>query len=233
MDAVVEPIVEEPKVDKKPEWDKERQRADQAEANLRKEQAKSAEVNLKSQQLEQTVSDLKGKMEQIEAVKGLDLTQLDPDSADIPEVVKEQIKIAKALETATKKLTELEQKASKYESDAQVTRQEREKEKSIERIMKPLDKKYGPQFRNEARKLAEEEVETRGYAPEDALEARDMLEKHYASLKQAETKSKTVIPSDNGRGGSKVSFGDNITPGKFSDVVSQIRKGGMAALKQQ
>lgn len=232
MDAVIEEkVVEEPKVDKKPEWDKERQRADQAEANLRKIQASKAESDLKAQQLERTVSDLQGKMEQIEAVKGLDLTELDPDKADVPEVVKEYAKMSKVLEETTKKLTALERKAIKYEQDAELTRQEREKEGTIERICTPLDKKYGSSLRNEARKRAEEKVTERGFAPEDALECYQMLENEYITLAAEASKKKETAPSDNGRGGSKVSIGDNITPGKVDDVMAQIRKeGGLKSL---
>jgi uncharacterized protein YhaN len=231
MDAVVEEkVVEEPKVDNKPEWDKERQRADQAEANLRKSQARNSESELKSQQLEATVSELQGKMQQIEAVKGLDLATLDPNEADVPEIVREYAKMSKALKDTTKKITALEQKAAKYENDADTTRQEREKEGVIERICKPLDAKYGVSLRNEARRLAEEEVEVRGFAPKDALECRDMLEKHYITLSTEASKKKETVASDSGRGGSKVSFGDNITPGSLSDVMGQIRKEGLGSL---
>jgi hypothetical protein len=232
MDAVLEEKVgEEPKVDIKPEWDKERQRADQAEANLRKSNARIADSDLKTQQLERTVSELQGQMNQIEAVKGLDLAQLDPNEADVPEIVREYTKMSKALEDTTKKITALEQKATQYENDASMTRQEREKEDVIERICKPLDTKYGVSLRNEARRLAEEDCNVRGFAAKDALEARDMLEKHYVTLSEEALKKKETAPSDSGRGGSKVSFGDNITPGKLSDVMGQIRKeGGLKSL---
>ena len=49
MDAVVEKEVVTPVEDKKPEWDKERQRADQAEASLRKTQTKLTENDVRSQ----------------------------------------------------------------------------------------------------------------------------------------------------------------------------------------
>jgi chromosome segregation ATPase len=231
MEAVEEKA--EPVVDKKPEWDKERQRADQAEANLRKTQARQQETELRAQQLEKTVADLNNKMSQIESVKGLNLADLDADKADIPEVVKEYAKMRTALESQTKEIEALKQKAVRYETDAERQRQERDKEATIERILTPLDKKYGAKFRNEARRLAEKEVEARGYAPQDALEAREMLEGYYVNLKAEAEKTKETIPSDNGRGGSKVSFGDNITPGKLDDVMGQIRKGGLAALKKE
>lgn len=231
MEAVEEKA--EPVVDKKPEWDKERQRADQAEANLRKTQARQQETELKAQQLEKTVSELTNKMGQIESVKGLDLTDLDADKADVPDVVREYAKMRTALEEQTKEITALKQKAVQYETNAEKERQERDKEATIERITTPLDKKYGAKFRNEARKLAEDEVSSRGYAPADPLEARDLLEKHYINLKAEAEKTKETIPSDNGRGGSKASFGDNITPGKIDDVMGQVRKGGLAALKKE
>jgi hypothetical protein len=58
-----------------------------------------------------------------------------------------------------------------------------------------------------------------------------MLEKYYITLSSEASKKKETAPSDSGRGGSKVSFGDNITPGKISDVMKQIRKGGLESLK--
>jgi chromosome segregation ATPase len=234
MEAVVEEkVVEEPKVDTKPEWDKERQRADQAEANLRKSNSKLAEVELQANQMQNTVSELQGKMAQIEAVKGLDLTDLDPNEADLPDIVKEYAKMSTAMKDMTSKMTALEQKATQYESDAASTRQERERASDIERICKPLDKKYGQSLRNEAIRLAEEVVAERGFAAVDALECHQMLEKQYISLaKDASGKDKPA-PSDNGRGGSKTSFGDDIKPGKLTDVMSQIRKGGLAALKKK
>ena len=233
MEAVLEEkVVEEPVVDKKPEWDKERQRADQAEANLRKSESRLNESDLKTQQLERTVSDMQDKMSQIEAVKGLDLTQLDPDKADVPEVVREYAKMSKVLEETTKKLTVLEQKANSYEKDAESNRQERYKEEQIERICTPLDKKYGASLRNEAKKRAEERVTERGFSPKDILECSQMLENEYIALAdEASKKKKETVTSDNGRGGSKVGFGDNIKPGKLHDVMGQIRKeGGLKAL---
>jgi chromosome segregation ATPase len=231
METAVEEAVVEPVVDKKPvEWDKERQRADQAEANLRKIQASKAESDLKASQLERTVSDLQDKMSQIEAVKGLDLTDLNPDEADVPDIVREYAKMSKVLKETTTKLTALEQKATKYEQDAESNRQEREKINVIERICKPLDKKYGSSLRNEARKRAEKKVEERGYAPKDSLECYRMLEDEYIALESEASKKEKTAPSDNGRGGSKVSFGDNITPGKLHDVMGQIRKEGLASL---
>jgi chromosome segregation ATPase len=233
MDAVVEEkVVEEPKVDTKPEWDKERQRADQAEANYRKSEARVGAADLKTQQLERTVSELQGQMQKIEAVKSLDLSELDPNEADVPEIVREYSKMAKALKDATTDIADLKQKATSYENDAKTSRQEREKESIIERICKPLDEKYGVSLRNEARRLAEEDADSRGYAAADALEASQMLEKHYIALSEKASKKKETVPSDSGRGGSKVSFGDNIKPGKIGDVMAQIRKeGGLKSLK--
>lgn len=223
---VEEQVVEETKKDTEPKWDKERQRADQAEANLRKQQAKLAETELKSQQMEKTVSELQAKLEQIESVGKLDFNDIDPNEADIPDVVKEQVKMQKALKDAAAKLTALEQKASKYEMQAQEAEQERAREKAIEKIMKPLDDEFGSKFRNEARKLAEAEVAERGYAPTDSLEAYQILRRHYNELSKKTEEKKKATPSDSGRGGPGATFGDNISEGALDDVMGQIRKGG-------
>jgi hypothetical protein len=226
------PVVEPQ--DKKPEWDKERQRADQAEANSRKTAAKLSATELKTNQLEQTVAELQGKLQTIEDVKGLDLSAINPDDADIPDVVRNQAKVVQALEKTQAKLSALEQKAASYEQNELQSRQVRERESVIEKIMNPLDKEFGAKYRNEARKLAEAEVEERGYAPNGELECYQMLRRHYETLKTkgVESASKET-PSDNGRGGSKSSFGDSIKPGTVDDVMAQIRKGGgIAAMKK-
>jgi hypothetical protein len=232
MEAVEEKVaVEEPKTDKKPEWDPERQRADQAEANLRKTQARLNENDIKSQQLEKSVADLKGELEQINAVKGLGLKGIDADSADIPDVVKRQDQLVKGLEEATKEITALKQLATRYEADANQSAQKESQNKVMERIMTPLDEKYGAKYRNEAKKLAEKEVEERGSSPADSLECHQMLERHYIALKDADKKEKVPSSGDNGRGGSGFTPGDGLTSGKLSDVMSQVRKkGGLKAL---
>jgi chromosome segregation ATPase len=229
MEAVKEKVVEEPKVDKKPEWDPERQRADQAEANLRKTQARLNENDVRSQQLEKTVSDLKGELEQINAVKGLNLGGIDANEADVSDVVKRQDKLVEGLEAATKEITALKQLASQYEADADKTAQKESQNKVMERIMTPLDDKYGAKYRNEAKKLAEKEVEERGSSPADSLECHQILEKHYIALKEADKKEKLPASGDNGRGGSGFVPGEGLVDGTLKDVVGQIRKTGLKA----
>lgn len=229
-----EVAVEETKTeDTKPkEWDKERQRADQAEADLRKEVARSTSQSVEMQSLTGTVKGLQEQLEQIEAAKNLDLKTADPDSADIPDVVKTQEKIIKALEDATKEITALKQKATLFEKDAQLSADEKAQEKVIERISKPLDTKYGAKFRNEARARAEKEVSDRGRAPADSLECHQMLEKHYIDLVEEEKsgKKKTTV-TDGGKGGNVRTIGEGITEGSLDDVVAQVKKkGGLSFL---
>jgi hypothetical protein len=104
--------------------------------------------------------------------------------------------------------------------------QSEERQATIDKICKPLDKEYGAKFRSKAIKMAEEAVnDGKEQAPKDAMDAYFMLQKVYAKLAE-EAKSvekKETIPVDTGS--SAFSFQTSeIGEGSLKDVVAQMRK---------
>lgn len=223
---------EDSKEDKKPEWDKERQRADQAEANLNKVNAKLAESDVTAQQTAGEIKTLKEEIEQINAAKNLNLSKIDPDKADTPELAAEQAKLIQAVEEQAKEIASLKQSAVDIKGSLEKTERGKLQDAKIEKILKPLDEEFGPQFRNEAKRLAEKEITDRGFSPEDSLECHQILRKRYVQLKKEEEDGKKKEPTIGDDGHGSISTpGEGIVEGRLSDVMAQVRKkGGLSFL---
>jgi hypothetical protein len=206
------------------EWNKEKQRADMEHANFLKAKQEKDLLAGKLDSMEQTISRLQ------EAIKvnqeQVEIGELDPLRADVPDLVNQNQKLIARLKKLEQEQMELKSLATQYKTKEQQREQDTVRQKMIDKICKPLDSQYGAKFRTKAVKMAEELVaEGKESQPEDALDARMLLEKCYKQLSSKdETKEeKTKIPTDNGAGA--FSFvGSEIKEGSLNDVMGQLRK---------
>ena len=220
---------DEPKKDETDsKWDTERQRADQNAANFRKERERSDKLEAELSSTKDTISELQSKLKEFADSKELSLDEIDPDIID-PSVLKTLKSFADKLKTAHKELSEVNRKIKVYEESEAQKLAKAEKEAVKEKILSPLDTKYGAKYRNDALKLADRKVAELGRSPADILEARDLMETCYQEVKdKAESdktnKSKTTV--DNGHGGTALNF-DNIGTGSRQSVLAAMKKNGV------
>lgn len=229
----------------KENWDKDKQRADQAEANVKKLAEDKAELSSKldaateqlttvqeqSESLGATVEQLESQLKAAKAEKA-EQDELDPDLHD-PGLIKKinsletQLTNDKALfEDAQKQIKQLSDKAVQYEADRKKEQEDAARAERKEDILTKLDERYNPKFRNEAVKLAQEEVDKDGKAPKGELGAYLLLEKHYKQLSEKalkdEAEKETTVPADPGTGGIGFKEGE-IKEGSLREVAKQVK----------
>ena len=211
--------------EKNEDWDKDRQRLDQADANIKK---LSQEREQLTTDLESTRNEVKELKQQITAKQ--EEAELDPDSADIPEIIKELKALKGKLSKAETELKEHREIAKQYKKKEEVAAAETARKATIEKILKPLDKKYGARFRNEAEALAEKKIKDgKVDTPADALDARDLLESCYIELSEKEKKEKEKekpsVQTDTGTGGLAL-LQDEKKHGTVAEVRQDMAKHG-------
>ena len=208
------------------QWNKERQRAEQAEANLKKV---LADKNLMVEQLsdyESQIAQLEGQI-RTTAKHQEELEELDPNSADIPDLVKQNKKLFSELKNTKTALSKLEALATEFQKRETARDAEVRKQEIIEKILKPLDEEFGGKYRNTAKKMADELVNLgQENQPKDAFDAYLLLYKCYKKLKKddatQEAQKKNVSP-DSGAGG--VDYRpENVKEGTFKEVLAEMRK---------
>lgn len=217
-------------------WDKGRQEVDQLKANVTKLSADKAEVASqltamaeRSQQMQDTVEQLQQQLSTAQVAQ-TQSESLDSDMYD-EKLIQKISKLESAIDNANKsaaesnaKIKELDDAKTQFETNAANDREETRKAARKEQILGDLDKDYGAKFRNEALKLAQEEVNQTGNAPDGDLAVHKLLEKHYKALsaKPGTTKSFSPVQVDTGDGG--VAFSeDEIQEGSRDEVMAQIR----------
>jgi len=138
-------VTKETKVEDE-KWSQEKQRADQAEANYRKlvqdkeaVEAALSERDTKLESLEQKLADLAESQD----VPIEDL--LDPDLVDA-KTIKTVSKMAKQIRDQKKSIDKLTKLADDFQQKSKQSEVKSEKEKTIEKILKPLDKEFGANF---------------------------------------------------------------------------------------
>ena len=233
-EEVQEEIIDEQpeKKAKQDKWDKDRQRVDQLQANLKK---MAEEKNSLTEQFTAISDSLAAKIEALESRLAEkqeireDQIKLDPELYDP--------KLLKTIETLQKELVNAKSAMTQYDKqlrDLNVAKEQTEAAKILEtenvkrlakqeEILSSLDEEYGAKFRNAAIKLAQGEVDETGTAPEGELAVYKLLRKHYAALKAdvKPTKEKPNVRLDSGTGG--VTFGDGeVKEGSRTDVLKQI-----------
>ena len=221
-------VTEETKEDEK--WSQEKQRADQAEANYRKlAQEKDAvtaslsERDTKLESLEQKLADLAESQD----VPVEDL--LDPDLVDA-KTIKTVSKMARQIRDQKKSIDKLTRLANDFQSKSEKREAKSEKEQTIEKILKPLDKEFGAKFRNSARKMADKLVDDgKETQPKDVIEAMTLMRQCYIKVQddaKAKEEKKTV-QTDNGS--SSFSMDASVPKaGTRKEILAGMKKSGLA-----
>ena len=210
--------------DESQKWDKEKQRADMEHANFLK--AKS-----QKDMLESKLGNYESRMEQLEKqIKvnqdKVEIAELDPLRADVPDLVNQNQKLIQKLKQMETQFQSLQSKAQTFEEKESQRQQNEDRQKTIDKICKPLDKEYGAKYRSKAVKMAEDAVNNGDEeSPLDAMDAYLMLTRYYKKVKSEDEteKKKETIPVDTGLGA--FSFqGTDIKEGSLNDVIGAMRK---------
>lgn len=218
-------------------WDKDRQRLDQLSANVTKiagEKAELAtqltEMSQRSQDMADTVSRLESQLSNAQVAQQAESDNLDSDLYDEKLIKKlsgiegEIAKTKTMLAESNKTVQALQDAKAEYEQDAKSTAESNRKAARKETILKDLDNEFGAKFRNEALKLAQEEVDQSGKAPDGEYAVGRLLRKHYGQLSKTPgtTKNFSSPQVDTGDGGVVFTEGE-IQDGSRDDVMKSIR----------
>ncbi len=157
----------------------------------------------------------------------VEIEELDPLKADVPDVIKQNRQMADRIRAYEGRIASLEKLATNFQQTEQMREAERRKQETIERILTPLDEKFGAKFRNEAKKMADDLVDSgKEPQPNTELAAYLLMEKCYAQVKEKSEKTgkkTSPVPADNGFGG--VPFKeDTAKEGTLQEVLSEMRK---------
>ena len=219
-----ETTVETEVVEETQNWDKEKQRADMEHANFLKAKASNDELTSKLSNYEARMASLENSIKVSQ--EQVEIAELDPLRADVPDLVNQNHKLIQRLKNMEGQFRELQTKTTSFEKIETDRQLATERQQTIEKICKPLDKEFGAKFRSKAVELAEAEVnEGRVPAPQDGFDAYLILEKQYRKLKgDDETKAKKeTIPVDTGSGAFSFQTSD-IGEGSIKEVMAKMRK---------
>ncbi len=218
-------------------WDKDRQKLDQLTANVSKMASDKVELTTqltemsqRSQDMQDTVTRLEQQLSSAQIAQQTETDSLDSDLYDdklIKKISGFEAEIAntkKALEDSNKAVKELQDARSQYELTAENERETSRKAERKESILTDLDEEFGSKFRNEALRLAQEEVDQTGKAPDGEYAVGQLLRKHYRGLASttSTTKSFSPVQVDTGDGGVAFNEGE-IEEGSRDEVMTQIR----------
>lgn len=221
------------------EFDKDRQRADQAEANFRKAKAEKERLDTELESQRQKAAELQAQIDELKAGKNAEkdvvdqIPDIDPEKATVEDYGKAMKQMRTVIAGLTKKLAQVETKGQQSESERQreklAAREKADRDKTFEDLCRELDEEFGPGLRNDAIKKMEERVAAEG-EPSNAVKATLIFRKCYAAAKaeaeqgKAKDKSKRIIPTDTG-GGGRTRFGSvQIKKGSLDDVVAQFER---------
>ena len=217
----------EPEQKEDEKWSKEKQRADQAEANYKKLVTERDEIFSQLSTRDEKITALEQKMADLAEAKEVPIEDLlDPDLVDA-KTIKTVSKMAKQIRDQEKSIKKLTDLADGFQKKAKDDKVKTEKDKTIEKILKPLDEEFGAKFRNSSKKLADSLVdEGKERQPQDVIEAMALMRKCYKiKQKEAEDKKETVQTDS---GSSSVSFDDSLKDKKTGgrrEILAEMHKG--------
>ncbi|KKK89213.1 hypothetical protein LCGC14_2735350, partial [marine sediment metagenome] len=186
----------------------------------REKQEKAAtDTQAQLTQANQKLTDLEQKVEQQSQYQKMDKDVVDPAVAQNIEALRKQV------EGLSDVLGKQQAKITQYEQNEVQREQTKQYDDAVESICKPLDVKYGQKYRSEARELADKAVDDGSEKkPQTTLEAYLLHEKYYIQLSEKAKKTdKKTTTTDNGKGTIPVTEGRD-KPGKFQDVLSEMKK---------
>jgi DNA repair exonuclease SbcCD ATPase subunit len=220
---------------------KHKQMADQERANARRAREALDEARAEKEQLVEELAGVRGEMQQVQSqLKELlttkeykDLANLDPETTDVPDLVK-------AFQAATSKIAKLEQTNAEMtafiqeqKSRQQTDRAQTARNQMLEEIYNACDEEFGARFRSAAILRADEMVaNAEADAPKTVVQGLRLMRKAYAEVagkhKAAQTPAKKkTVPTDTGLRGLSVTDledSDEFKPGTLDEVAADMKK---------
>jgi len=207
-------------------WDKEKQRADQAEANYQKLAADKGVVEDELAEQQTKVTELETKLAGQAEQKEIELAKMDGDLVD-QNVISNFEKTLGELKDAKKRLATVETEIKGYKEAETQKQLKADQDKRREKILKQTDDEFGAKYRNKAIKMANDLVqEGKEKEPADSFDAYVLIAKCYKKLADEDTKEeKEEVPVDTGIGG--FTFGkEGLKEGTLEEVQAQMKKEG-------
>jgi len=221
--------------EKKPDFDKDRQRADQAEANLRKEKNRREQLENELTSLRTTAELLQSQVVELSKSKK-DADELSdqlpdiPDDASTEDLARAHKAMNKLIKNLFKTVGELRQSTSRHQQETRAEREQREaaehRNATLDKVCTRLEKKHGAGLRNRAIALMEKRIED-GEQPGDPTEATLMLDDCFEQAKiereDKKKQDKDKPNDDTGGGGTRPRLGPaKLKPGSLDEVAAQF-----------
>lgn len=233
------PAVESEKAKQPADYEKTQQQLDRERANLRRAKAALAEAQAQREELAGQVTGLQTQMtdlqkqlkDQLSAKEYANLANLDPDTTEVPDLVKafqgQTAKLQK-LEADNASMREYVEDLKAREQQEQVTKAKSEVE---EEIYSTCDEDYGAQFRNEAIAMADKLVDDGEVdPPRTQMQGLKLMRKCYAEAAKKHAKPdkpKAQVPTDTGLHGLSVADiedSEEFKPGTLDQVKADMAK---------
>ena len=227
---------EKPKAEKTTEhtgdekqWDKERQRADQAEANFRREQRSRQEIAEQARNLDEKVKVYESQLEKLAKANEVNVDDIDSEFVD-PKVKLALKTLQNKIDSVNKKADDLEKTKQRYEQNEREARQNELREQSKTEILSDIESDYPAKFRNDAIKLANDEVangkfgkdaEGNPLSPPDSYSAAKLLRQQYKKLADSDKTPRKTVAADSGKGGSVAGESSEAKKTTFGSVVKE------------
>jgi len=213
-------------------WNQERQELDQNHSVERKQwTSEKGAMQGQLSQAQDNVQSLKSQLDTLKTERE-QFKKLDPESADVPDVIARQERVIQELSDTKNELRTLQARASDIEKFEEARAAETQRKQTIDKICGPLDRDYGVKYRNDAKKMADDLVDSGQEKVEDKFDAYMLLERCYKKLADGDKKpSKKGVPTDNGRGGSTTKLTDPVKETTMAETISDFRKGTWAKIK--
>ncbi len=218
----------EPKKEEK-EWDKQKQLLDQERANSKKAREESETLSAALEDAQGRLATLEQQMKDKESAvlkETQRLEDLDPALVD-SKVISNFGKMKSQFEQLSSQVAAQQREIDAYKGIESERQRETGKQKTINKILAPLDEEFGAKYRNDAVKMADQLIndgtETQ---PQDSIEAFSLMRKCYKTLVDKDTKKATpkkMVPADSGTG--SIPFLETTKKqGTIEEVLADMRK---------
>jgi len=210
------------------DWDKERQRADQEAANVRKLIAERNQLNMQLATLQSQMAAQQAEIQKLSSTKQVfeEIPEVDASEADSETLAKAINAAKKIISVQAEKLAQLENKAQQYEQLESSRSVQQERQAILEKVCSKLEAEFGAGLRNEALALMQKINQEEG-APENSAEATLRLRDCFKKVKESRDAEKrkvdkSHVPPD---GGGKSSFSSlKFKKGSLKEVLAQARQ---------
>lgn len=224
------------------EYEKQQQQLDQERANNRRlrealETATGERDELQEQLtgLQGEVADLKGQIKQhVTAKEYQDLANLDPETTDVPDLVKALQANLKKTQGLEELLVAQQKRIQAFEQRDEQAQQVKAKNATVEAILQHCDEQYGAKYRNDAYAMANDLVENGEVEqPSNVLEGVKLMERCYREVKAKDKpkethETKKTVPTDTGLRGLSLSqiedTDDELGTGTIEEIKAKMLK---------